>query len=54
MTDLTVVNMRDVTFIKTERVTLDDLSKERRPGIRSGGPEGDDRLPKTLAQLKFI
>lgn len=54
MTDLIVVNMRDVTFIKTERVTLDDLSKERRPGIRSGGPEGDDRLPKTLAQLKFI
>ena len=29
-TDITVVNLRDVTFIKTERVTLDQVGTERR------------------------
>ena len=55
-TDITVINLRDVTFIKTERVALDQLVTERRmAGIRSTGPlSADDRLPKTLAQLKFI
>jgi hypothetical protein len=55
-TDITVVNLRDVTFIKTERVTLDHLTTERRmAGIHSGSASGhDDRLPKSLAQVKFI
>ena len=49
-TDVTVINMRDLTFIRTERVTLDQLST-RMAGMRSSS---DDKLPKTLAQLKFI
>ncbi|HEX8087344.1 MAG TPA: hypothetical protein VF762_00730 [Blastocatellia bacterium] len=55
-TDITVVNVRDVTFIKTERVTLDQLSTERRmAGIHSASTtSADDRLPKTLAQVKFV
>jgi hypothetical protein len=55
-TDITVVNVRDVTFIKTERVTLDQLSAERRmAGIHSASTTSpDDRLPKTLSQVKFI
>lgn len=55
-TDITVINMRDVTFIKTERVTLEQLAADRRmAGIRSGGASSiDDRLPKNLAQIKFI
>jgi hypothetical protein len=53
--DVTVVNLRDVTFIKTERVTLEQLATEHRIGIRSAGvSSADDRLPKNLAQLKFI
>ena len=53
--DIIVVNLRDVTFIKTERVTLEQLAAEHRIGIRSAGVSGsDDRLPKTLAQLKFV
>lgn len=55
-TDITVINLRDVTFIKTEQVTLDQLTTERRTaGLHSGGTSShDDRLPKSLAQLKFI
>jgi hypothetical protein len=55
-TDITVVNLRDVTFVKTERVTLDQLSTDRRTaGIHSTSVSGtDDRLPKTLSQVKFI
>ena len=55
-TDITLVNLRDVTFIKTERVTLDHLTTERRmAGIHSGSASShDDKLPKSLAQLKFI
>ena len=53
--EVIVVNLRDVTFIKTERVTLEQLASEHRIGIRSAGISGaDDRLPKNLAQLKFI
>lgn len=53
--EVTVVNLRDVTFIKSERVTLEQLAAEHRIGIRSAGLSGsDDRLPKNLAQLKFI
>jgi hypothetical protein len=53
--EIIVVNLRDVTFIKTERVTLEQLASEHRIGIRSAGISGaDDRLPKNLAQLKFI
>ncbi len=53
--DTVLVNLRDVTFIKTERVTLEQLAAEHRIGIRSAGaPGADDRLPKNLAQLKFL
>jgi hypothetical protein len=55
-TDITVINLRDVTFFKTERVTLDQLATEpRMAGMRSTGVSSpEDRLPKTLAQLKFV
>lgn len=53
--EVIVVNLRDVTFIKTERVTIEQLASEHRIGIRSSGVTGaDDRLPKNLAQIKFI
>lgn len=55
-TDVTIVNLRDVSFIKAERVTLDQLTTERRmAGMHSSSTQGhDDRLPKTLAHLKFV
>jgi hypothetical protein len=54
-TDITVVNLSDVTFIKTERVTIDQLIADRRlAGIRSSDSSTDDRLPKTLAQITFV
>ncbi len=55
-TDITVINLRDLTFIKTERVTLEQLGAERRSaGMHSTStPHGDDRVPKTVAQVKFI
>jgi hypothetical protein len=55
-TDVTVVNLRDVSFIKTERATLDQLTTERRmAGLHSTSTQGhDERLPKTLAHVKFV
>jgi hypothetical protein len=55
-TDITVINLRDVTFIKTERVTLDQVGTERRmAGLHaSSSSKEDDRMPKTMAQLRFI
>lgn len=53
-TETIVVNLRDVSFIKSERVTLEQLASEHRIGIRSAGVSGDDRLPKNLATLKFV
>ena len=54
-TDVTVVNLRDVTFIKTERVTADQLTADRRmAGMRSSDSSADDKQPKTLAQLSFV
>jgi hypothetical protein len=55
-TDVTVVNLRDVTFFKTEQVTLEQLATERRMAGMRNAPAAnpDDRLPKTLAQLRFI
>ena len=53
--DVTLVNLRDVSFIKSERVTLEQLAAEHRIGIRSAGlSAADDRLPKNVAQLKFV
>ncbi len=51
--DITVINLRDVTFIKTEQVTLEQLGGERRmAGMRS--PGGDDIVVKNLSQMKFV
>ncbi|HKV37701.1 MAG TPA: hypothetical protein VJX67_00700 [Blastocatellia bacterium] len=48
-----VINLRDLTYIKSERVTLDQLASEHRSaGIRN--TSGDDAQPKTLSRVKFI
>jgi len=48
--------LRDVTFIRTERVTIDQLAAEHRAaGLRSTGRSPfDDKLLKTLSQIKFV
>ena len=55
-TEVTAVNLRDVTFLRTERVTLEQLAgSHRTAGI--GSPvkvDVDDRLPKVLARITFI
>ena len=54
-TEVTMVNLKDVTFIKTERVTVDQLTADRRmAGMRSSDASADDKQPKTLAQLSFV
>lgn len=54
--ETTVVNVRDLSFVRCERVTLEQLAGEHRSaGIRSGGKGGaEDGSPKTLSQVKFI
>jgi len=52
-TETTVINLRDVTFVRTERVTLDQLAGEHRmAGIRA--VRGSDDKVKTLSYVKFI
>lgn len=55
-TEVAALNMRDITFLRTERVTLEQLAiSHRMPGIGSpskGDP--DDRLPKVISQITFI
>jgi hypothetical protein len=54
-TEITVINLRDVSYIKSERVTLEQLAAEHRIGIRSAGlADADDRLPKNIAQIQFV
>jgi hypothetical protein len=53
--DTTVINLRDVSFIRTEQVTLEQLGAERRmAGIRNIGSPGDEKVVKNLSQIKFI
>lgn len=55
-TDVTFVNLQEVAFIKTEKITLDELSAGRRTaGLHSQSASvSEDKLPKTLSQVKFI
>ena len=55
-TDVTLINLKDVAFIKTEKITLDQLSAGRRTaGLHSTSASlSEDKLPKTLSQVKFI
>lgn len=55
-TDVTLINLGDVAFIKTEKISLEELVSERRTaGLRSTAATGhDDKLPKAIATLKFI
>ncbi|MEW6131427.1 MAG: hypothetical protein AB1757_30645 [Acidobacteriota bacterium] len=54
--DVMLVNLSDVAFIKTEKISLEDLASERRTaGLRStAGANQDDKLPKAISTLKFI
>ena len=55
-TDVTLVNLSDVAFIKTEKISLEDLASEKRTaGLRSTNTTNlDDKLPKAISTLKFI
>ena len=55
-TDITVINLRDVTYIKTESITVEQLTTERRKAgiFATGALSSEERLPKTLAHVKFI
>jgi hypothetical protein len=54
--DVTLINLHDVAFIKTEKITLDELAAGKRTaGLHSFSPAaGEEKLPKTLSQVKFI
>jgi hypothetical protein len=55
-TDVTLINLSDVAFIKTEKISLEDLASEKRTaGLRStSSANADDKLPKAISTLKFI
>ena len=54
-TEISVINMRDVSYIRTERVTLEQLANEHRMvGIRTTGTHAGENLPDTLAEIKFV
>ena len=55
-TEISVINMRDVSYLRTERVTLEQLANEHRMvGIRTTGTHtAGENLPETLAEIKFV
>jgi hypothetical protein len=53
-TDVTLVNLNEVAFIKTEKITLDELSAGRRTAGLHATSVSEEKLPKTLSQVKFI
>lgn len=55
-TETTIVNLRDLSFVRSERVTLEQLAAEHRSaGIRSTGKNtADEWHPKVLSTVKFI
>ncbi|MBI3650361.1 MAG: hypothetical protein HY231_04870 [Acidobacteria bacterium] len=55
-TAVTLINLNDVAFIKTEKITLDELAAEKRTaGLHSfASAMNEENLPKTLSQVKFI
>ncbi len=55
-TEVTAINLRDVSFLRTERVTIEQLAgSHRTAGIGSQVKQDlDDRLPKILSQIKFV
>ena len=55
-TAVTLINVNDVAFIKTEKITLDELASEKRTaGVQSfTSALNEETLPKTLSQVKFI
>jgi hypothetical protein len=54
--DITVVNLRDVTFIRTERMTVEQLTSERRSAgiLAPGAMSADEKLPKSIAEVRFV
>jgi hypothetical protein len=55
-TDVTLVNLENVAFFKTEKITLDELAAGKRTaGLHAQSASlVEDKLPKTLSQVKFI
>ena len=52
---VTVINLRDVTFIRSERVTTEQLASEHRmAGMRATARTVSGDKIKSLSYLKFI
>lgn len=53
-TDVTMLNLSDIAYIKSEKITLDELAAERRTaGLRSPA-SSDEHQPKAVSHVKFI
>ena len=53
VSEFELINLRDVSLIKTERSTVEELLTERRKaGMRSS--DNEEKSIKTIAQLRFI
>ncbi|MGH9823421.1 MAG: hypothetical protein ACREDR_09235 [Blastocatellia bacterium] len=55
--ETTFVNIRDMSFLRCEKVTLEQLAGEHRSaGIRSSAGKGgaEDTGPKSLSQVSFF
>ena len=53
-TEVTVLNLSDIAYIKSEKITLEELAAERRTaGLRSP-TSGDEHQPKAVSHVKFI
>ena len=52
--EVNLINLTDVAFIKSEKITVEELAAERRTaGLRSQA-HSEENQPKTVSQVKFI
>ena len=53
-TEVNLINLSDVAFIKSEKITLEELASERRTAGLNSNFSGEGHQPKSISQVKFI
>jgi hypothetical protein len=52
--EVNLINLSEVAFIKSEKITLEEFASERRTAGLRAQVSSEDTQPKSISQLKFI
>src|SRR5687767_3629735 len=53
-TEVNLINLSDVAFIKSEKITREEFASERRTAGLRAPVSSEDHQPKSFSQVKFI